>query len=119
MYEVAATRSGKVKTETTGDAATHRRVAAVALLAGAGYYVTAKIGFAFALQPGSVSTLWMPNSILLAALLLLPPRSWWIVLLAAAPAHFARVASGVPTAMLRSCSINSVQPTIVLSRNHY
>ncbi len=60
-----------------------RRTLIVALLVAVGYYLTAKIGFAFALQPGSVSTLWMPNSILLAGLLLVPKRSWWIILLAA------------------------------------
>jgi PAS domain S-box-containing protein len=62
---------------------------AVALLAAVAYYLTAKVGFVFALQPGPVSTLWMPNSILLATLLLLPRRSWWIVIAAALPAHLA------------------------------
>ena len=69
----------------------------VALLAAVAYYLTAKIGFVFALQPGPVSTLWMPNSILLATFLLVPKRSWWIVLAAVLPAHFAsELQSGVP-----------------------
>jgi PAS domain S-box-containing protein len=87
------------------------RAIVVALLVALGYYLTAKIGFAFALQPGSVSTLWMPNSILLAGLLLVPRRSWWIIVVATCPAHFAsELQSGVPTAMILSWFIsNSLQ----------
>jgi len=85
-----------------------RRTVVVALLVAVGYYLTAKIGFAFALQPGSVSTLWMPNSILLAGLLLVPRRSWWIVLFAAFPSHMAsEIQSGVPTAMILSWFISN------------
>jgi PAS domain S-box-containing protein len=78
------------------------------------YYLTAKIGFAFSLQPTSVSVLWLPNSILLAGLLLIPRRSWWILILAAFPAHFAvEFQSGVPTSMLLSWFIsNSAQALI-------
>ena len=91
-----------------------RRTLVVALLVALGYYLTAKIGFAFALQPGSVSTLWMPNALLLAGLLLVPKRSWWIVLLAALPAHLAsEFQSGVPAAMIVSWFIsNSFQALI-------
>jgi PAS domain S-box-containing protein len=97
--------------ETSLDNPTLRRTVATALLVAGGYYLTAKIGFAFALQPGSVSTLWMPNSILLAGLLLVPKRSWWIILIAVFPAHLAsEIQSGVPTAMLLSWFItNSFQ----------
>lgn len=114
MSEAVATRSGDARAGTTLDDARLRRTVVVALLASAGYYLTAKIGFAFTLQPGSVSALWMPNSILLAALLLTPPRSWWAVLLAALPAHFAaELQSGVPVAMVLSWFIsNSVQALI-------
>jgi PAS domain S-box-containing protein len=78
------------------------------------YYLTAKIGFQFALQPGSVSTLWMPNSILLAGLLLTSARWWWLVIVAALPAHLAsELQSGVPTAMVFSWFVsNSVQALI-------
>jgi PAS domain S-box-containing protein len=80
----------------------------VAFLVAFGYYLTAKIGFAFALQPGSVSTLWMPNSILLAGLLLVPKRFWWLILVAACPAHLAsEIQSGVPTAMVLSWFISN------------
>jgi PAS domain S-box-containing protein len=114
MSEVVLNRAGSLRVETTRDDKSLRRTALVALLVCAGYYLTAKVGFAFALQPGSVSTLWMPNSILLAALLFVPPRSWWIVLLAACPAHFAaELQSSVPTAMVLSWFIsNSVQALI-------
>ncbi len=99
MPEVLVNRA--VSAEATRDDSSPRRTALAALLVCAGYYLTAKVGFAFALQPGSVSTLWMPNSILLAALLLTPRRSWWFILLAAAPAHFAaELQSGVPTLMV-------------------
>ncbi len=73
------------------------------------YYLTAVIGFKFALQPGSVSTLWMPNSILLAGLLLTPKRWWWLVILAVLPAHFgSELSSGVPTAMVLSWFVSNV-----------
>jgi len=78
------------------------------------YYLTAKIGFEFALQPGSISTLWMPNSILLAGLLLTPRRWWWLVILAAFPSHLAsELQSGVPAAMVLSWFVsNSIQAFI-------
>jgi PAS domain S-box-containing protein len=85
-----------------------RRGLVVAILVAIGYYITAKIGFAFALQPGSVSTLWMPNSILLAGLLLVPRRYWWLIIIAACPAHLAsEVQSGVPTTMILSWFVSN------------
>ena len=59
----------------------------VALLVSVAYFIGAKIGFALTFQPHPVSTLWPPNSILLAALLLSPVRWWWFILAAAFPAH--------------------------------
>jgi PAS domain S-box-containing protein len=114
MSEAVVNRAGKARAVLTREEASLRRTALVALLVCAGYYLTAKIGFAFALQPGSVSILWMPNSILLAALLLTSPRSWWMVLLAALPVHFAaELQSGVPTAMVLSWfASNSAQALI-------
>ena len=113
MPELVLTCDSKAIANTTrNDPALHAVL--VALLVGASYYFTAKIGFAFALQPGSVSTLWMPNSILLAGLLLTHKRWWWLVVLAAVPAHFAsELQSGVPTAMVLSWFVsNSVQALI-------
>src|SRR5881392_557719 len=114
MSEAVATPRPTVSAKLTSDAAALRRTAFVAALVCAGYYLTAKIGFAFALQPGSVSILWMPNSILLAGLLLTPKRWWWLVVVAAVPAHFAaELQSGVPTAMVLSWFVsNSVQALI-------
>ncbi|HZN86864.1 MAG TPA: MASE1 domain-containing protein [Burkholderiales bacterium] len=72
-----------------------------ALLVGVGYYVAARLGFAFTLQPHPISTLWPPNALLMAALLLTPARAWWVLLSAALPAHLAaELQSGVPLAMV-------------------
>ena len=74
--------------------------AAPVLLIAAGYYVAARIGFAFTLQPYPISTLWPPNALLLAALLLAPTRAWWWLLAAALPAHLlVELQSGVPMPM--------------------
>jgi len=71
------------------------------LLVAVGYYLAARLGFAFTLQPHPISTLWPPNALLLAALLLAPTRIWWLLLAAALPAHLlAELQSGVPTAMV-------------------
>ena len=75
--------------------------AAPALLVAVGYYLAARVGFAFTLQPYPISTLWPPNALLLAALLLAPTRAWWWVLAAALPAHLlVELQSGVPVAMV-------------------
>ncbi len=99
---------------TTRNDPTFRRVALISVLVSTTYYLTAKIGFEFALQPGSVSTLWMPNSVVLVGLLLTPRRWWWLVMLSVLPAHFAsELQSGVPTAMVLSWFVsNSAQAFI-------
>src|SRR6266576_3014137 len=108
MSDVVTSLARHEPAVTSRDNADLRRTVVVALLVAVGYYLTAKIGFAFALQPGSVSTLWMPNSILLAGLLLVPKRFWWLILVAACPAHLAsEVQSGVPTAMVLSWFISN------------
>jgi signal transduction histidine kinase len=72
-----------------------------ALWVAAAYYLGAKVGFAFTFQPHPISTLWLPNSLLLAALLLAPLSSWWLLLAAALPAHLlAELQSGVPLTMV-------------------
>jgi signal transduction histidine kinase len=72
-----------------------------ALLLAVGYYLAARVGFAFTLQPHPISTLWPPNALLLAALLLAPARAWWWLLAAALPAHLlAELQSGVPSEMV-------------------
>src|SRR5947207_1572473 len=77
------------------------RPALAAVLIGISYYIGAKIGFALTFQPHPVSTLWPPNSILLAALVLAPFRWWWLFLLAVLPAHFLiQLQSGVPFSMI-------------------
>ena len=72
-----------------------------ALAVAVGYYLAARLGLAFTLQPHPISTLWPPNALLMAALLLTPMRSWWVLLAAALPAHLlAELQSGVPLAMV-------------------
>ena len=76
-------------------------IAVPALLVAVGYYLAARLGLAFTLQPHPISTLWPPNALLMAALLLMPARSWWVLLAAALPAHLlAELQSGVPLAMV-------------------
>jgi len=77
MSDVVTSLANRKPAEASRDNAALRRTVVVALLVAVGYYLTATIGFAFALQPGSVSTLWMPNSILLAGLLLNAAFGWW------------------------------------------
>ncbi len=114
MPELVLARSNKTRAESIRSDPALARAALIALLVCASYYFTSKIGFAFALQPGSVSTLWMPNAILLAALLLIPSRWWWLIILAACPAHFAsELQSGVPPVMVLCWFVsNSVQALI-------
>ena len=72
-----------------------------ALTVALGYYLAARLGLAFTLQPHPISTLWPPNALLMAALLLMPARSWWWLLVATLPAHLlAELQSGVPIAMV-------------------
>src|SRR5215203_2993445 len=86
-----------------------RTAVVTAAVVSVSYYLTAVIGFGFALQPGSVSVLWMPNSILLAGLLLTPTRWWWLVILAVLPAHLAsELSSGVPMIMIVSWFVSNV-----------
>jgi PAS domain S-box-containing protein len=84
------------------------------LLVCAGYFLGAKIGFALKLHPYPISTLWPPNSILLAALLLAPTRSWWVLLLSAFPAHVAiQLANGVPVAMLLGWFVSNCSQALI------
>jgi signal transduction histidine kinase len=72
-----------------------------ALAVAVAYYVAARLGFAFTLQPHPISLLWPPNALLLAALLLAPTASWPLLVLAVLPAHLlAELQSGVPMAMV-------------------
>jgi two-component system sensor kinase FixL len=69
----------------------------LAMAVGLAYYVGTKIGFGLTLKPSPVSTLWPPNSILLAAFLLTARSSWWAVLGGAFVAHLVgQLQSGIP-----------------------
>ena len=79
-----------------------------------GYYIGARVGFALTLHPVPVSTLWPPNSILLAALLLAPTRWWWALILAALPAHLlAELGTGIPPAMVLSWFVSNSAEALI------
>src|SRR5206468_10445314 len=79
-----------------------------------GYFIGARVGFAFTIHPSPVSTLWPPNSILLAALLLAPTRTWAILLLAAFPAHLAiQLANGIPVTMILLWFISNCSQALI------
>src|SRR5262245_20432991 len=79
-----------------------------ALLVGVAYYVGARLGFLLTLHPIPVSTLWPPNSLLLAGLLLSPSRYWWALLLAALPAHLVvELQAGIPMSMVLSWFVSN------------
>jgi PAS domain S-box-containing protein len=79
-----------------------------------GYYIGARVGFALTLHPVPVSTLWPPNSILLASLLLAPTRWWWALILAALPAHLlAELGSGIPMPMVLSWFVSNSTEALI------
>jgi len=79
-----------------------------------GYFVGAQVGFAFTIHPSPVSTLWPPNSILLAALLLAPTRTWTILLLAAFPAHLViQLANDIPMTMILLWFISNCSQALI------
>jgi signal transduction histidine kinase len=83
-----------LRVDTTG-------IALPALMVALGYYLAARLGFIFTLQPHPISTLWPPNALLMAALLLTPVRAWWVLIAAILPAHLlAELQNGVPLAMV-------------------
>jgi len=85
-----------------------------ALLVGLAYYLGAKLGFALTLKPSPISTLWPPNSIVLAALLLTPIRSWWLVLLGALPAHLAvQLPLGFPPGLVLGWYISNCSEALI------
>jgi PAS domain S-box-containing protein len=90
------------------------RPALAAVLVGVSYYLGAKIGFALTFGPHPVSTLWPPNSILLAALVLAPFRWWWLLLLAVLPAHFLfELQSGVPLPMMLCWFVSNSSEAVI------
>jgi signal transduction histidine kinase len=90
------------------------RYAISGLLVGVAYYLGAKLGFALTFQPHPVSTLWPPNSILLAILLLSPRRSWWFYLLAAFPAHLlVQINADIPATMILCWFISNCTEALI------
>ena len=90
------------------------RRALAALVVAVAYYAGAQIGLALTFQPHPVSTLWPPNSILLAALLLSPIRSWWLILLATFPAHvLAEMHADIPFTMILSWYVSNCSEALI------
>src|ERR1051325_9383807 len=86
----------------------------IAVLVGLSYYLGAMIGFALTLPNHSVSTLWPPNSIMLAFLLLQPRQRYWIILLGAFPAHLAiQLQSGVPLPLILCWFISNCSEALI------
>lgn len=101
MRSFAAERAEEPKQELALRYAPWLRPALAALLVALAYYIGAHIGFALTFKPHPVSTLWPPNSILLASLLLTPKRWWGLILGAALPAHLIiQLNTGVPIVMV-------------------
>ena len=66
------------------------------------------------LKPSPISTLWPPNSIVLAALLLTPTRWWGLILLGALPAHLAvQLPLGFPPALILGWYISNCSEALV------
>lgn len=90
------------------------RPTCIGLLAGIVYYFGAMVGFELTLPNHSVSTLWPPNSIVLAFLLLQPRQSYWIVLLGVFPAHLAiQLQSGVPLPLILCWFISNCSEALI------
>lgn len=101
MQNIALQRFGGAGKSKIEDRLAMFRPGLAAVLVGVSYYVGARIGFALTFDPHPVSTLWPPNSILLAALVLTPFRWWWRLLLAVIPAHLLiQLQAGVPLLMM-------------------
>src|SRR3954447_26007966 len=91
----------------------HRLLRAVVLV-GLAYYVGARIGFDLTLKPSPVSTLWPPNSILLAAFLLTPVSMWWALLGGAFVAHLAvQLQGGIPVPMVLGWFVSNASEALI------
>jgi PAS domain S-box-containing protein len=114
MQDIAWERfAGSAEHKIEGRMAMLRPVLA-AVVVGIGYYLGAKIGFALTFEPHPISTLWPPNSILLAALVLAPFRWWWLFLLAVLPAHFLiQLQSGVPVPMILCWFVSNSSEAVI------
>jgi C4-dicarboxylate-specific signal transduction histidine kinase len=98
----------------TRPAAAGLRTAAGLLLLAIGYYAGAELGFALTFRPRAVSTLWLPNAILLSAFLLAPRRKWWMLLAAALPAHVAtQIGAGVPWSMILAWFVSNSTEALI------
>src|SRR4051794_19894731 len=101
-------------THTRSPSAPFPRIVTSAIMVGVCYYLGAKLGFALTLRPQPISTLWPPNSILLAGLLLTPTSWWWMLLLAALPAHLAvELNSGFPPTLVLGWFVSNCSEALI------
>jgi hypothetical protein len=111
-YGQSRSWAGKI-TSPKSRAAAGRLLGAAGLVALA-YYAGARIGFALTLKPSPVSTLWPPNSILLAAFLLTPSGCWWALVLGAFVAHLAvQLQSGIPLPMVLGWFVSNSSEALI------
>ncbi len=90
------------------------RPVVAALSVSVAYFIGGKIGFALTFQPHPVSTLWPPNSIVLAALLLSPVRWWGFLLLAVFPAHYvSQLGADIPLPMMLCWYISNCTEALI------
>ncbi len=67
--------------------AAEARMAALMLLLGVAYFLTARLSTQFTFYQAQLGLVWAPNAIVLAALVLTKRHRWWIPLAVAAAAH--------------------------------
>ncbi|MEP6619159.1 MAG: MASE1 domain-containing protein [bacterium] len=98
------------------DARDLRSRIALAVGIGLAYYLAARLGYAFTIQPANVAVVWPPAGLLLAALVLLDSRARPPVLLAALVAGFlADRQNGLSTLIAASGSAVNVVESVVAS----
>ena len=91
-----------------------RRPIQAALIVAAAYYLGAKLGFALTLRPSPVSTLWPPNSLLLAGFLLTPVQWWGWMLLAVFPAHLlVQLPTGFPLHLILGWYVSNCSEALI------
>jgi len=85
--DLEAGAAGLAPGAAAGRAHPYARLALTVLVVCAGYYGAGVVALALRLEPGGISTIWLPHGVLLAALSLTPVRLWWLYVAALLPTH--------------------------------